>query len=124
MVIVVTEKMAVDTCSFDILFSTSVPHILEKVFFSLDYESYKACLEVNDTWKELLTSERYITKGKSVFREEILEDEEKLWNASWDDKTDEARRLLATHMVDVNCRFRKNLAPMHAAAFQGQTFIF
>ena len=60
-----------DTCAFDKLFAKSVPHILEKIFFSLDYESYKECLEVSDTWNKLLLSEPYLKIGKSVFRDEI-----------------------------------------------------
>ena len=66
--------MAADELNLNALFSKNVPHILEKIFFSLDYESYKICLEVNSEWKELLTSERYITKGKTVFKEEIMKD--------------------------------------------------
>ena len=57
------------------LFSPNFPHILEKIFFSLDYESYKNCLEVNSEWKGVLTSERHKTMGKSVFKKEIVEDE-------------------------------------------------
>ena len=45
-----------DSCAFDKLFTNSVPHILEKVFFSLDYNSFKSCLEVSRTWNEQLTS--------------------------------------------------------------------
>ena len=53
-------------------------------------------------WRELLTSERYITKGKSVFKEEIREDEKKLCIAAREDNKDEARKLLASGMIDVN----------------------
>ena len=70
---------------FNPLFFENFPHILEKIFFSGDYASYKICLEVNSEWKELLTSERYITKGKTVFKEEIMKDEEKLSKAAMAD---------------------------------------
>ena len=43
------------------LFTRSVPHILEKIFFSLDYESFMRCSEVNKTWNDLLTSEPYLS---------------------------------------------------------------
>ena len=69
-------------CGFCTLFAKSVPHILEKIFFLLDYESFKKCLEVNIAWKELLTSESYVIRGKSVFLDEILEDEKTLHVAS------------------------------------------
>ena len=114
-------------CNFNTLFSKNVPHILEKIFFSLDYESYKICLEVNSEWKELLTSERYITKGKTVFTEKIMLDEDKLCIAAEEDNTDEARRLLASGMVDLNCRHtvhtvnltHHNSTPLHAAVSKG-----
>ena len=57
------------------LFTRNVPHILEKVFLNLDYESYKTCLEVNNEWKELLTSTSYQKTGRDVFHREILRDE-------------------------------------------------
>ena len=91
-------------CNFVKLFSPSFPHILEKIFFSLDYESYKNCLEVNSEWKGILTSERHKTKGRSVFKNEIVEDERKLLGAARHGKRDEARMLLASGMIDVNCK--------------------
>ena len=60
---------------FDKLFSMNVPHILEKIFFSLDYESYKKCLEVSYAWNKLLESESYQKKLK----EELDRDHEKFW---------------------------------------------
>ena len=58
------------------LFDRAVPHILEKIFFCLDYESYKKCHEVNSSWRELLTSALYLKKAKEVFKEEIWKDED------------------------------------------------
>ena len=46
----------IGSCKIDILFTKSVPHILETIFEALDYESYKACLEVSKAWKKLLRS--------------------------------------------------------------------
>ena len=68
-------RKTVAPCKFDILFTKSVPHILESIFFSLDYESFKTCLKVSTTWRELLTSETYITKEKSVFYGELVDEE-------------------------------------------------
>ena len=82
--------------NFDTLFSKNVPHILDKIFLSLDYESYKDCLEVSNDWRGLLTSESYKTRGKSVYKEEILEDQIKLKVAAENNNTVEARRLLGT----------------------------
>ena len=87
---------------FDTLFSKNIPHILEKIFFSLDYESYKNCLEVSNEWKGVLASERYINKGKSVFKVEIVADEKKLCYEAKLGRRDTVNRLLASGMVDVN----------------------
>ena len=97
------ELEIIGPCAFDILFTKSVPHILEMIFFSLDYESYWKCLEVNKMWKELLTSESYQTKGKIVFRHDIFALEKKLWKASHDGDVLKVRQLISCPMVNVNC---------------------
>ena len=81
-----------DSCAFDTLFAKSVPHILEKIFFSLDYASFKNCLEVNNrAWNELLATKQYRTRVKLVFHDELKKDHEELWNASRNGKYDEVR---------------------------------
>ena len=97
--------MAAGSCGFETLFAKNVPHLLEKIFFSLDYESFKTCREVNCTWHKLLTSDSYLKKAKSVFQEGILEDEKKLWLASKKGNVAEALRILdiAIGLVDINC---------------------
>ena len=58
---------------FDALFTeTNVPHILEKIFFSLDYGSYMKCINVNSAWNKLLTSDSYQRKARCVFYKDIL----------------------------------------------------
>ena len=109
-------------CHFDQLFTVNVPDILENIFFSLDYESFKSCLEVCTAWNELLTSESYQEEGKSAFHEEILEDEGHLHNASSVGNMAEVRRHLSTCLVDVNCmrRGRHHIAtPLNEAADAG-----
>ena len=90
-------------CAFGTLFSKNVPHILEMIFLSLDYKSFKECLEVNKAWKGLLTSELYQMKAKLVFREEILNEQKELWQASMWGKVEVVKRILSYIMVDVNC---------------------
>ena len=46
-------------CGFDKLFTVSVPHILEKIFFSLDIKSFDACRKVSKAWGDLLASQAY-----------------------------------------------------------------
>ena len=57
--------------SFDALLTKNVPHIVEKIFLSLDYKSFKTCRKVSMTWKQLLTSESFQMKEKSVFIMEL-----------------------------------------------------
>ena len=90
-------------CGLEDLFSRGMWHILEKIFFSLDYKSYKKCLGVNKVWHELLTSESYQRKGKSVFHDELLKEEHKLHDAMYHGDAHEVRRLISTKMLDVNC---------------------
>ena len=54
---------------FDTLLSKNVPHILENIFFSLDFESFKACFEVSKTWNTLLKSEMFHKKAQGAFQE-------------------------------------------------------
>ena len=89
-----------DTCAFDKLFSKSVPHIFERIFFSLDYESFKRCLEVNKSWNDLMTSERFKVLGSSFFKFEIERD---LWDASNDGSLSKVQGILSSFMVDVLC---------------------
>jgi len=114
--------MATGKCEFGTLFSKSVPHILENIFFFLDYKSYLSCLEVNATWRELLTSERYKTRAKSVFREEISKYAGKLHRVVVLGNIDKARKLLDSGLVDVNIVSAFGVytqTPLHVAASAG-----
>ena len=83
------------TCAFDKLFSMNVPHILERIFFSLDYHSFKICMHVSTTWSELLMSEPCQNKAKSVFRTGICKDNRRLWRAARSGNVCFVRRLLS-----------------------------
>ena len=54
------EETMTAACEFDRLFTKSVLHIHEKIFFSVDYKSFKKCLEVSKSWNDLLTSESFL----------------------------------------------------------------
>ena len=108
-------------CKFDILFKKYVPHVLEKIFFSLDYHSFKICPQVNSTWKELFTTESYEKKRKSVFHDEIMKDEFKLWNAAREGNVEVVRHLLSSIFVDVNCATGEHqTTPLCEATEKGQ----
>ena len=49
--------MVVKNNGFDLLFAKNVPHILENIFFSLDYVSFKTCYKVSKVWDEFLSSQ-------------------------------------------------------------------
>ena len=102
-----------DTCAFNTLFTKHVPHIHEKIFFSLDYTSFKACSEVNNTWKELFSSESYEKKSAELLVEK-LEYEKELWEASKEGNAEEVRRILSSGKMDVNCKRGKyNSTPLN-----------
>lgn len=86
-------------CAFDTLFTKSVPHVLEEIFFSLDYESFKISMKVSKSWNELLTSESFKKIGKSVYREDI---ERELYKASEDGNLKEVKSVLSIGMAVVN----------------------
>ena len=107
-------------CAFDMLFRRNVPHVLEKIFFSLDYASFKTCLKVSKTWHGLLTSERFQKRGKCVYQKDILEEENKLINASMMGTVGEVRKLLSTGMVNVNCQDEHGSTPLSKAVSAGK----
>ena len=63
---------------FDTLFNKNVPHILEKIFFSLDYDSFETCTKVCTTWDELLSSESYQNRSREMLDEQTGEEIGKL----------------------------------------------
>ena len=102
-------------CEFDKLFTKTVPHIHEQIFFSMDYESFKKCLKVSKSWNNLLTSESFLKRGKYVFCEDI---QRELRLAAERGNVDIIRRVFSSFMVDVNF-MTEGIELLHTAAFQG-----
>ena len=86
-------------CEFDKLIIKGVPHIHEKIFFSLDYSSFKICPEVCKSWNNLLTSESFQRRNTSLFHEEIHKD---LMLAAIKGNETVVERLLSTFLINVN----------------------
>ena len=86
---------------FGVLSMRNVPHILEKIFFSLDHKSFKACMGVNKTWRALLSTARYSNKLEELLFEKTV-NEGKLLDASQDGNIEEVKRLIRNFKVDVN----------------------
>ena len=106
-------------CAFDVLLKRNVPHIFMKIFFSLDYESFKNCIEVNQSWNEVLKSEPYLSNARTIFHLEISKDEWKLVTASENGRTDEVRKLLSSGMLEVDCETIGRWTPLYEAAKNG-----
>ena len=98
----VCTRETMDPRPFNIFIKTNVPHIFEKIFFSLDYESLKSCLEVSKFWHDLMTSERFQMLGNSFLQEEIEKD---LFKASDEGSLSEVKKIVSSFMVNVNCEY-------------------
>ena len=108
-----------DSCAFNMLFTKSVPHILETIFLSLDYESFKECLKVSKVWNQLLTSESYLLKGKLKFQKEIRKDQCILaFQAVCYGNIGRVQRLLSSGMLDINFILPNGTTALHQAVFQ------
>ena len=100
-----------DSCKFDVLFTKNVPHILEKIFFSLDYETYKQCLEVCSTWSKFLTSDRFVR---------VRYGSKPLHNAAMRGHKDVVQ-ILIDQGVDCDRENQWGETPLWMAAFYGHT---
>ena len=105
---------------FERLYTRSAPHILECIFFSLDYDSFLTCRGVCRVWKELHDSDRYQKMAK-VLLDEKKKNEEQLWQCSKDGKDEDVNRLLRSG-VNPNCIYINGLiesTPLEIATFRG-----
>jgi len=103
---------------FEKLYTKSVPHILEGIFFSLDYDTFVTCRKVCRVWRELNSSDRY-QKMAEILLDEKKKNEEKLWQCSKDGKVEDVNRLLKEG-VKPNCIYLKGLiesSPLEIATF-------
>ena len=103
-------------CEFEKLLAKRVPHIHEKIFFSLDYKSFMKCVEVSKSWKDWLKSESFLRRGKSVFCKDI---QNELLLSAKRGNVDMIRRVLSTFMVDINFTTVNNISPLLVAAYKG-----
>ena len=94
------DNQAVAPCEFNVLFTKSVPSILEKIFFYLDYKSFIKCMEVSKTWRSLLKSDRIQQMGRSLFHNEL---QRVLREASELGRSEDVEEILSHFVVDLNC---------------------
>ena len=88
-----------NTREFDRLLSKVVPHIHEKIFFSMDYASFKNCLDVSMQWHEILTTEYFKRKGKYVFHQEMHME---VMEAAEQGNVAKILQILNNFMIDIN----------------------
>ena len=91
--------------TFDTLLTKNVPHILEKIFLSLDYNNLVTCLKVSKCWRKLLSTPKY--------RKELLAKKNmvmKFYKASYEGDAEEVRKLIYDRMVDVNLNIGPGLS--------------
>ena len=110
--------MAAKNSAFDTLFDNSVPHILEKIFFSLDYDSFMTCHEVSHTWNELLVSDRYQRESEAIFLEKKT-NVEKLCHYSKNGNVKQVSKILSLGMYSSDRREASRMTPLHYAAIGG-----
>ena len=95
----INNSESMDPMAFDLLFKQSVPHILEKIFFSLDFESFLNSMDVSRSWRKILTSERFLLVAMSVFGEEV---EREFWKASKEGHLNNIKNILSNFVLDIN----------------------
>ena len=110
------QDQTMDPSDFIKLLTNKMPHILENIFLSLDYESFKECHKVCVAWKDILSRESFRQKAETL----LAENGWNLWKASRDGNVEEVKRIISNGMVDVNCKqgYDKT-TPLYMAAENG-----
>ena len=113
---------------FETLFNKSVPHILEMLFSSLDYNSFMACRKVCKVWNELLSSQPYEKIAKKLKKEKYDNEGKLCEEASYSGNVEEIKHLLSSGL-DLNCRravtkcyyldYSLRATPLHYATAHG-----
>ena len=105
-------------CEFDRVCTRNVPHILENIFFSLDYKSFKACKEVCKTWNELMASDVYQKKllGKKDIYVKLSS---QLCEAAMYGRGEEVEKLLQAG-ADPNEAIKYGSTPLHLVVYNNK----
>ena len=106
-----------EDCAFDKLMMRNVPHILEMIFFLLDYKSFANCKKVSNAWREVLTSEQFQKRSHFLYKAERANNEEKLSRCCDYGKV----KSLLIIGVDPNCQDRWGITPLYRASQKGQS---
>ena len=127
-----SKKDPRDDCQFELLFAKNVPHIQEKIFFALDYKSFKK--EVCNSWNKELTSAKALYFSKMMQKKYNLVtpqkekdiNEKDLMVSSGEGIAWRVRTLLLRG-VDPNCKsyvgpfgMKRLMTPICWAAYKGK----
>ena len=88
----------VDESDFGKLLGTNVPHILEEIFLSLDFQSFKNCHRVCKAWNGFLSAKSLHQKAKKL----LSHNNQRLRLALTEGNANKLERILSNGMVDVN----------------------
>ena len=94
----------------------NVPHVLEMIFFSLDYKSYANCKKVGNMWRELLAFKSFQQNANSIYIQERVKNEKELMKCRVAKKV---QNLLSIG-VDPNCQNSWGLTPLYCACKNGK----
>ena len=112
-----TSSDPVDPVIFEQFRNINVPDIIRKIFFYLDYDSFKMCQGVSKSWRDLLTSDLFVRRGKLVFREVLADLGKELHDRARMGDDERVNQLLSCSMIDVNCvHGRLQSTPLYVAA--------
>ena len=100
------------------LLTKNIPHIHEKILLFLDYDTFNNSKGVYKVWDELLESEAFQKKAKSVFKREM---EMELLKYSREGDAQKVKRLLSEG-VDPNCK-EMGITPLYYAVIKGHTSV-
>ena len=88
----------VDESDFDKLLNKNMPHILEEIFLSLDFQSFKNCHRVCKAWNGFLSAKSLHQKAKKL----LSHNNQRLRLALTEGNANKLERILSNGMVDVN----------------------
>ena len=78
--------------AFGKLLNKNVPHILEHIFLSLDYWSFRKCHKVCSAWSEMLGTESFKRKSRAQYHDEMVGE---LIDAAYYGNAKEVNRILS-----------------------------
>ena len=87
---------------FGKLLNKNVPHILEMIFLSLDYQSFKMCHKVCNAWSKILGTETFKRRSKVQYHDEMVDE---LFSAAYHGNSSEVQRLLS---IGISANVTKN----------------